>query len=62
MSLKTWNTYFEGIIFHLFVEIFLIKSGTLFANSLCFSEMPFFRFGCSQISFLLLKIENDSGW
>jgi len=62
MSLKTWNTYFKGIIFHLFVEIFFIKPGTLFANSLCFSEIPFFRFGGSQICFLLLKIEKESGW
>jgi hypothetical protein len=44
MSLKTWNTYFKGIIFHLFVEIFFIKPGTLFANSLCFFRNTFLSF------------------
>jgi len=38
----------------------LIKSGTLFANSLCFSEIPFFRFRGSQI--FLSAFKNREGF
>ncbi|UXI52261.1 hypothetical protein [Acinetobacter variabilis] len=42
------------------MEIFLVKSDTLFANSLCFSEIPFFRFWMQPD--LLSALKNRKGF
>jgi len=42
------------------VEIFLVKSGTLFANFLCFAEIPFFRFWMQPD--LLSALKNRGGF